>query len=76
MQFRVAMMIAVFTVIAFFGSNSASSAAEWESTLAAAKKEGKVAVLTDVTATLRDAKFAALSARVRDGIEATGGTEY
>ena len=55
MQFRVAMMIAVFTVIAFFGSNSASSAAEWESTLAAAKKEGKVTVLTDVTATLRDA---------------------
>jgi iron(III) transport system substrate-binding protein len=55
MKFRVAMMIAVFTVIAFFGSNSASIAAEWESTLAAAKKEGKVAVLTDVTATLRDA---------------------
>lgn len=55
MKFRVAMMIAVFTVIAFFGCNSASSAAEWENTLAAAKKEGKVAVLTDVTATLRDA---------------------
>src|SRR5688500_16111109 len=55
MKFRVAMMIAVFTVMAFFGCNSASSAAEWENTLAAAKKEGKVAVLTDVTATLRDA---------------------
>ncbi len=55
MKFRVAMMLAVFTVIAFFGCNSASIAAEWESTLAAAKKEGKVAVLTDVTATLRDA---------------------
>src|SRR5687768_4460202 len=55
MKFRVAMMIAVFTVTAFFGSNSASIAAEWESTLAAAKKEGKVAVITDVTATLRDA---------------------
>jgi iron(III) transport system substrate-binding protein len=55
MKFRVAMMIAVFTVIAFFGCNSASSAAEWENTVAAAKKEGKVAVLTDVTATLRDA---------------------
>jgi iron(III) transport system substrate-binding protein len=55
MNFRVAMMIAVFTVVAFFGCNSVSIAAEWESTLAAAKKEGKVAVLTDVTATLRDA---------------------
>ena len=55
MKFRVAMMIAVFTVMAFFGCNSASSAAEWENTVAAAKKEGKVAVLTDVTATLRDA---------------------
>jgi iron(III) transport system substrate-binding protein len=55
MKFRVAMMIAGFTVMAFFGCNSASSAAEWENTVAAAKKEGKVAVLTDVTATLRDA---------------------
>ena len=55
MKFHVAMMIAVFTVITFFGRNAASIAAEWESTLAAAKKEGKVAVLTDVTATLRDA---------------------
>ena len=55
MKFRMVVMIEVLMVMAFFGFNSASVAAEWESTLAAAKKEGKVAVLTDVTATLRDA---------------------
>jgi iron(III) transport system substrate-binding protein len=55
MKFRVVGMIEVLIVMAFFGFNSASVAAEWESTLAAAKKEGKVSVITDVTATLRDA---------------------
>lgn len=54
-KFRVVVMIEVLMVVALFGFNSASVAAEWESTLAAAKKEGKVAVITDVTATLRDA---------------------
>ena len=54
-KFRVVVMIEVLMVMAFCGFNSASVAAEWESTLAAAKKEGKVAVITDVTATLRDA---------------------
>ena len=48
-------MIEVLLVTALFGFNSASVAAEWDSTLAAAKKEGKVSVITDVTATLRDA---------------------
>jgi iron(III) transport system substrate-binding protein len=55
MKFRVVMMIEVLMAMALFGFNSASVAAEWESTLAAAKKEGKVSVITDVTATLRDA---------------------
>src|SRR6266568_8770436 len=52
---RTVVMIQVLLVMALFGFNSASVAAEWESTLAAAKKEGKVAVITDVTATMRDA---------------------
>ena len=54
-KFRVVVMIEVLMIMAFCSFNSASVAAEWESTLAAAKKEGKVAVITDVTATLRDA---------------------
>lgn len=55
MKFRVVVMIEVLMVVALFCFNSAGVAAEWESTLAAAKKEGKVSVITDVTATLRDA---------------------
>jgi iron(III) transport system substrate-binding protein len=55
MKFRAFVMIEVLVVLAFFGFHSMTFAAEWESTLAAAKKEGKVAVITDVTATLRDA---------------------
>ena len=54
-KFRVVVMIEVLMVMALFGFNSASVAAEWESTLAAAKKEGKVAVISDVTAAMRDA---------------------
>jgi iron(III) transport system substrate-binding protein len=54
MKFRWVVMSVVFLVMAL-GFNSASVAAEWESTLADAKKEGKVVVITDVTATLRDA---------------------
>jgi len=55
MMTRVVVMIKVFMVAALFGFSSASIAAEWESTFAAAKKEGKVSLITDVTATLRDA---------------------
>jgi iron(III) transport system substrate-binding protein len=51
---RTVVMIEVLMVMALFDFNSVT-AAEWESTLAAAKKEGKVAVITDVTATMRDA---------------------
>src|SRR6266542_5081977 len=47
--------IEVLRVMALFGFNSASLAAEWESTVAAAKKEGKVSVISDVTSTTRDA---------------------
>src|SRR5918992_478179 len=54
MKFHVVATIEVLVAMALFG-NSVSVAAEWESTLAAAKKEGKVSVITDVTATLRDA---------------------
>jgi ABC-type Fe3+ transport system substrate-binding protein len=42
-------------VVVLFGMNPESFGAEWESTLAAAKKEGKVSVISDVTAALRDA---------------------
>ncbi len=45
----------ILFALAIFSFNSAGVAADWESTLAAAKKEGKVSVITDVTATLRDA---------------------
>ncbi len=54
MKFRWVVMIVVFLVMVL-GFNSASVAAEWESILADAKKEGKVVVITDVTAALRDA---------------------
>jgi iron(III) transport system substrate-binding protein len=52
---RTVVMIEVLMVMALFGFSSASVAAEWECTLAAAKIVGKVSVITDVTATLRDA---------------------
>ena len=46
-------ILLVATLLLGFASMSAG--AEWDSTLEAAKKEGKVTVLTDVTATMRDA---------------------
>jgi iron(III) transport system substrate-binding protein len=52
---RTVVMIEVLLVMAFLGLKPGSVAADWESTLVAAKKEGKVAVITDVTASLRDA---------------------
>jgi iron(III) transport system substrate-binding protein len=52
---RTVVMIEVLMVMALFGFNAGSVRADWESTLVAAKKEGRVAVITDVTATLRDA---------------------
>ncbi len=52
---RAVVRIEVLMVMALFGFNSASLAAEWESTVAAAKKEGKVSVISDVTSTMRDA---------------------
>src|SRR4030095_8077718 len=55
MKFRWVVMIVAFLVVTLLGLNSASVAAEWESTLADAKKEGKVVVISDVAATLRDA---------------------
>ena len=55
MRLGIFVLSAILFAVTPFGFNSASVAAEWESTLAAAKKEGKVSVITDVTATLRDA---------------------
>ena len=55
MKYGIFVLSEILLAVALLGFNSASVAAEWESTLAAAKKEGKVSVMTDVTATLRDA---------------------
>jgi ABC-type Fe3+ transport system substrate-binding protein len=55
MRYAIIMIIKILFAVAFLGSNLASLQADWESTLAAAKKEGRVSVITDVTATLRDA---------------------
>jgi hypothetical protein len=52
---RTVVMVVGLILMAVFGFNPGSIGADWESTLVAAKKEGKVAVITDVTATLRDA---------------------
>ena len=55
MRYAIFMIIKILFAVAFLDSNLASVQADWESTLAAAKKEGRVSVITDVTATLRDA---------------------
>jgi ABC-type Fe3+ transport system substrate-binding protein len=52
---RMIVVIEALVLTVLFGFNAVSVGADWESTLAAAKKEGKVSVITDVTATLRDA---------------------
>lgn len=52
---RAVVMIAVFIMTVLLAFNPGSVGADWESTLAAAKREGKVSVITDVTASLRDA---------------------
>jgi ABC-type Fe3+ transport system substrate-binding protein len=55
MKFRKVSTMGVLAGIVLLGFTLASAGADWESTLAAGKKEGKVSVITDVTATLRDA---------------------
>ena len=55
MRTGIFVIIEILFAVAFLGFNWATVRADWESTLAAAKKEGKVSVITDVTATLRDA---------------------
>ncbi len=52
---RTVVMIEVLMVMALFGFKPGSVGADWESTLVAAKKESKVSVMSDVTATMRDA---------------------
>jgi iron(III) transport system substrate-binding protein len=55
MNFGIFVLSEILFAVALLGFNLMTARADWESTLAAAKKEGKVAVITDVTATLRDA---------------------
>jgi ABC-type Fe3+ transport system substrate-binding protein len=45
----------IILIIAILGLGSAAAQTDWDNTLAAAKKEGRVSVISDVTATLRDA---------------------
>jgi ABC-type Fe3+ transport system substrate-binding protein len=52
---RMVGVILALVMIGLFCVNPGRVGADWASTLAAAKKEGKVSVVTDVTATLRDA---------------------
>src|SRR5436309_9906655 len=52
---RTVAMIEALMVVALFCFNPGSVGADWESTLVAAKKEGKVSVITYVTASMRDA---------------------
>ena len=55
MNFGIVVLSEILFAVELLGFNLMTARADWESTLAAAKKEGKVAVITDVTATLRDA---------------------
>jgi len=55
MNFGIFVLSEILFAVALLGFNLVTARADWESTLAAAKKEGKVSVITDVTATLRDA---------------------
>src|SRR5262245_63378002 len=55
MNFGVFVLSGILVTAPFCGLNSVGVAAEWESTLAAAKREGEGSVITDVTATMRDA---------------------
>jgi ABC-type Fe3+ transport system substrate-binding protein len=55
MKFGIFVLSETLFAVALLGFNLVTARADWESTLAAAKKEGKVSVITDVTATLRDA---------------------
>jgi iron(III) transport system substrate-binding protein len=54
-RIRAVLIMEILAVITILTFNSVSASADWESILAAAKKEGRVSVLTDMTATLRDA---------------------
>ncbi len=55
MKSRGVVLVGVLLALVFFEFNAASGADEWESTLAAAKKEGKVTVVADASQDLRDA---------------------
>src|SRR6266576_2913972 len=55
MNFGVFVLSAILFAVALLGFNLVAARADWESTLVAAKKEGKVSVITDVTASMRDA---------------------
>ena len=74
MNFGVFVLSGILVAAAFFGLNSVGVAAEWESTLAAAKREGKVSVITDVTATLRDALTLEFQRKYGISVELFGST--
>src|SRR5215510_8926021 len=74
MNFGVFVLSAILVTAAFFGFNSVGVAVEWESTLAAAKREGKVSVITDVTATLRDALTQEFQRKYGISVELFGST--
>ena len=74
MNFGVFVLSGILVTAAFFGFNSQGVAAEWESTLAAAKREGKVSVITDVTATLRDALTLEFQRKYGISVELFGST--
>ena len=74
MNFGVFVLSGILVTAAFFGLNSVGVAAEWESTLAAAKREGKVSVITDVTATLRDALTLEFQRKYGISVELFGST--
>src|SRR5215470_4809147 len=74
MNFGVFVLSGILVTAAFFGLNSVGVGAEWESTLAAAKREGKVSVITDVTATLRDALTLEFQRKYGISVELFGST--
>src|SRR5262247_1868003 len=74
MNFGVFVLSGILVTAPFFGLNSVGVAAEWESTLAAAKREGKVSVITDVTATLRDALMLEFQRKYGISVELFGST--
>jgi ABC-type Fe3+ transport system substrate-binding protein len=71
---RMILMIQILMAMALFGFNPGSVGADWESTLVAAKKEGKVAVIGDVTAAMRDALTLGFEKKYSISVDLLGST--